>query len=83
MLDWIRSHFAKRARLRKLWVEHARSIAHRNALLNIGTKTDGERPALALALRQIDLQIAAVEHDIRHLDEEPATQVTVKNKWVR
>jgi len=62
MIDWIRSYSKKRTKLRKLRVEHARSVAHRSALLRLGTSSNA---ALVLALQQIDLQIAAVEHDIR------------------
>jgi hypothetical protein len=81
MIDWIRSYATKRTKLRKLQVEHSRSIAHRSALLRLGTKSNA---ALVLALQQIDLQIAAVEHDIRLMGAEPpTTPMTERSQWVR
>jgi hypothetical protein len=78
MLDWIRSYFIRRNRLRKLRMEHARSVAHRNALLRLGTSSNA---ALVLALQQIDLQITAVEHDIRLMGAEPPiTPTTERNQ---
>ena len=61
MMSFIRSYLLRRDRLRKLRVEHARLVTHRRALVDVGR---GDA-ALALALQQTDLQLAAVEHDIR------------------
>jgi hypothetical protein len=78
MPDWIRSYFTKRTRLRKLRVEHARSVAHRSALVKLGTRSNA---ALVLALQQIDLQIAAVEHDIRLMGAELPATPAERNGW--
>ncbi len=66
MIRSIRAYFIRRERLRKLRAEHSRTVAHRDALIRLGTGA-----ALALALQQIDLQIAAVENDMRFLGAEP------------
>ena len=79
MLDWIRSYFSKRTRLRKLRVEHARSVAHRCALVRLGKSSNA---ALVLALQQIDLQIAAVEHDIRLIGSRAADHADDRKKHV-
>jgi hypothetical protein len=51
------------------------------ALVRLGTSSNA---ALVLALQQIDLQIAAVEHDIRLMGAEPPITTTInRNNWVR
>jgi hypothetical protein len=80
LTDWIRSYFTTRSRLRKLRMEHARTVEHRGALVKTEPQTESQRPALALALRHVNLQISAVEHDIRRLGEEPPTRD--RNDWM-
>ena len=69
MLSFIRNYQVRRDRLRKLRVEHARLVAHRRALVELGSGRDRGDAALVLALQQTDLQLAAVEHDIRLVDQ--------------
>lgn len=71
MRDWLRRRLLRRAHLSRLRAEHARIVAHRLALVRIADGDPGRRHSLALGLLQTDLQLAAVEQEIRSWGAEP------------